>query len=349
MTALNIEAARAADAWPALPYHIESAGPAGSRRPLPEHALCEFRFEPPGADADPRRIAIDLEPLPGADAGDLWRSALPVRHGWDGDIGYSENGEVLVMQLRLDEPALADMEEAVYRAYVRLNAFVAARGYPELWRIWHYLGAINEGEGDAERYRQFCIGRYRAVADAADFEARLPAATAIGTRGGGLSIIVMAGKRPGLQVENPRQVSAFRYPRPYGLRSPSFSRATLLPCADGARLLVSGTASIVGHATAFAGDPAAQLGQIASNLQALLAHAAQTRLPGRDAREFTADSYIVYLRHAEDLPRVQQELRQHFSDAPMRVVIGDICRRELLIEVEAAYRMPVAQGLSGAV
>ena len=342
MTVLKIEAAGAVESWPGLPYHIESAGPAGSRRPLPAHALCEFRFEPVGADADPRRIAIDLEPLPGADAGDLWRSELPVRYGWDGDVGYSENDEVLVMQLRLDEPALADMEQAVYRAYVRIADFVAARGYPELWRIWHYLGAINQGEGDAERYRQFCIGRYRAVADGADFEARLPAATAIGTRGGGLSIIVLAGKRPGLQVENPRQVSAFRYPRPYGLRSPSFSRATLLPCADGARLLVSGTASIVGHATAFAGDVAAQLRQIADNLQALLAHAVHTRLPGRYAGEFAADSYIVYLRHAEDLPRVQQELRQHFSDAPMRLVIGDICRSELLIEVEAAYRMPVA-------
>jgi len=342
MTVLKIEAAGAADRWPALPYRVESAGPAGSRRPLPEHALCEFRFGPAGADADPRRIAIDLQALSGADAGDLWLSELPVRHGWDGAIGYSENGEVLVLQLRLEEPALAELEDAVYQAYVRIAAFVAARGYPELWRVWHYLGAINQGEGDAERYRRFCIGRYRAVADDRDFELRLPAATAIGTHGGGLSLVVLAGKRPGLQVENPRQVSAFRYPRPYGLRSPSFSRATLLPCADGVRLLVSGTASIVGHATAFAGDPAAQLRQIAANLQALLSHAAHTRLPGRDAREFAADSYIIYLRHAEDLPRVQRELRTLFGDAPLRLVIGDICRRELLIEVEAAYRMPLA-------
>lgn len=329
-------------AWPGLPYHIESAGPSGTHRPLPDNALCEFRFGPWQAEADPRRITIDLQALPGADAGDLWRSELPVRFGWDGDIGYSENGEALVMQLRLDEAALADMEEALYRVYRRIAAFTTARGYPELWRVWHYLGAINQGEGDAERYRRFCIGRYRAVADSPDFEARLPAATAIGTHGGGLGLIVLAGKRPGLQVENPRQVSAFRYPRPYGPRSPSFSRATLLPCADGARLLVSGTASIVGHATAFAGDVAAQLRQIAANLQALLVHAVHTHLPGREASEFAADSYIVYLRHAADLPQVRAELERHFSDAPRRVVIGDICRSELLIEVEAAYRMAPA-------
>jgi chorismate lyase/3-hydroxybenzoate synthase len=332
------EAARLSETWPRLPYVIENAGLAGTA--LPEHALCEFRFAAAPADRDPRRIAVNLPSLDGGAGGDLWLSHTPVRHGWDGDIGYSENGEALLMQLRLEEPALGDMEQAVYEAYLRIGAFLAARGYPELWRVWHYLGEINEGEGDAERYRQFCVGRYRAVADSADFEARLPAATAIGTRGGGLSLIVLAGRRPGQQVENPRQVSAFRYPRPYGLRSPSFSRATLLPWADGPRLLVSGTASIVGHATAFAGDPAAQLRQTAANLQALLTHAAHTRLPGREAREFRADSYIVYLRRPEDLSRVRAELDELFGDAPQRIVIGDICRRELLIEVEAAYRMP---------
>lgn len=339
MTVPSIEAARLAEAWPRLPYLIENAGAAG--QPLPANALCEFRFAAAPADPDPRRIAVNLPTLAGDAGGDLWLSHTPVRHGWDGDIGYSENGDVMLMQLRLEEPALADMEQAVYDAYLRIGAFLAARGYPELWRVWHYLGEINEGEGDAERYRLFCVGRYRAVADNADFESRLPAATAIGTRGGGLSLIVLAGKRPGQQVENPRQVSAFRYPRPYGLRSPSFSRATLLPWADGPRLLVSGTASIVGHATAFAGDPAGQLRQTAANLQALLQHAVHTRLPGREAREFKADSYIVYIRHPEDLSRVQAELAELFGDAPRRIVVGDICRSELLIEVEATYRLSV--------
>ncbi|MDR3414697.1 MAG: hypothetical protein P4L83_00790 [Nevskia sp.] len=342
MTASQIETVRgAAEAWPGLPYRIESCRAAGPHAPLPERTLCEFRFGPPAADGDPRRVAVGLQILQGDAGGELWLSERPVHYGRERDFAYSENGEVLVLQLHLEETELAEMEEAVYRAYVRIAAFLDAHGYPQMWRVWHYLGDINGGEGDAERYRRFCIGRYRAVADSPDFERRLPAATAIGTRGGGLSLIVLAGRRPGLQVENPRQVSAFRYPRPYGPRSPSFSRATLLPWADGARLLVSGTASIVGHATAFAGDPAAQLRQTAANLQALLAHAAQVGLPGRDAGEFRADSYIVYLRHPEDLPRVRAGLDELFGDAPLRVVVGDVCRRELLIEVEAAYRMPL--------
>ena len=343
MTIPEIRAAGADVAWPACPHRIEVADASELARPLPDDALCAFVYGATSGCGDPRLLAVPLAPLAGSGQGELWLSGLPVTHGWDGDLGYSENGETLILQLRLDEAALLPIEESVYRAYRRIGEFVAARGYPELWRVWHYLGEINEGEGDAERYRQFCAGRYRALDDHAGFEMRLPAASAIGSHGGGLTLIAMAGKRPGRQVENPRQVSAFRYPRSYGLRSPSFSRATLLPWADGPRLLVSGTASIVGHATACAGDTVGQLRQTASNLQALLAHAVQTQLPGRHPDEFRAESYSVYLRHQEDLPLVQPLLGELFGDTPLQLLAGDICRGELLIEVEAMYAMPPAR------
>ena len=49
----------------------------------------------------------------------------------------------------------------------------------------------------------------------------------------------------GTPVENPRQVSAYRYPREYGPQSPTFARA-LLPPSPRVPLLLSGTASIDG-------------------------------------------------------------------------------------------------------
>ena len=353
MNVPELQAVASGGGWPACPYRIELTDGSAAARALPHDVLCAFSYGEGGHDGDARRVAVPLRPLahsgahsgPGAAAAsrtELWRSDLPVRHGRDGEIRWSENGEMLMLQLRLEEAELQPLADAVHHAYRRIGEIIAARGYPELWRVWHYLGEINQGEGDEERYRQFCIGRYRALDDHAGFESRLPAASAIGARGGGLSIIALAGKLRGLQVENPRQVSAFRYPRSYGPRSPSFSRATLLPFADGPRLLVSGTASIVGHATAHAGDTVAQLRQTAANLDALLAHAVHTQLPGRRAAEFTADSYIVYLRHDEDLPLVLPELRRLFGDTPLQVLAGDVCRPELLIEIEATYRMAAA-------
>jgi chorismate lyase / 3-hydroxybenzoate synthase len=338
----KIKAAEAGPAWPVSAHRIQAGDGAVAAEALPAQVLCAFGYAATAARAggDARLLAVPLAPLDGDGNCDLWLSQRPVVHGWEGNLGYSEDGELLVVQLRVEEAELAPIEETVYGVYRRIGNFIVARGYPELWRVWHYLGQINHGEGDAERYRQLSAGRYRALNDHPGFEMGLPAATAIGSHCGGLTMIAMAGKRPGRQVENPRQVSAFRYPRSYGPRSPSFSRATLLPWADGACLLVSGTASIVGHATACAGDPIGQLRQTFANLQVLLASAAQIHLQGREPSEFRAESYSVYLRQREHLPQVLPELKKLFGDAPLQLLFGDICRRELLIEVEAVYRMP---------
>src|SRR3546814_12468443 len=59
----------------------------------------------------------------------------------------------------------------------------------------------------------------------------LPAATAIGRCDDARVVQVywLAARTPGMPVENPRQVSAYRYPRQYGPQQPSFARAMLPP------------------------------------------------------------------------------------------------------------------------
>ena len=110
-------------------------------------------------------------------------------------------------------------------AYANLSVFVRTRGFPHLLRSWNYLDAITEGEGDAERYRRFCVGRAAGLGEVQI--GTLPAATAIGRCDGvrTLQVYWLAARRPGTPVENPRQVSAYRYPRQYGPQSPSFARA----------------------------------------------------------------------------------------------------------------------------
>ena len=89
----------------------------------------------------------------------------------------------------------------------------------------------------------------------ADFPQTLPAGTAVGTMSGPLKIHFLAARQPGTHVENPRQVSAYEYPRVYGPCSPSFARATLRPSISGSHLLIAGTASVVGHVSEHIGDP----------------------------------------------------------------------------------------------
>lgn len=230
------------------------------------------------------------------------------------------------------------LEHATCRGYRALLAGVRAAGFPHLCRVWNYFPAINVEEHGLERYRAFCRGRHRALCEAfADFEPSLPAASAIGTRAPGLHLYCIAAKRPGRQVENPRQVSAFHYPSTYGPRSPSFSRSTLQRWPSGAaHLFVSGTASIVGHATQHAGSFTDQLEETCVNLEALLGAA--------DRHVATPLTFLllrVYARAISSPEAIVDRVRERFGKATQVLILeGDICRRDLLVEIEGLAASP---------
>ena len=107
----------------------------------------------------------------------------------------------------------------------------------------------------------------------ADFPASLPAATAVGTKSGPLQLMFLAGRQPATHLGNPRQLNAYEYPQYYGSRSPSFTRATLTRSEEEYRLYLSGTASIVGHASCHAELPRAQTEETIRNIQAVFEQA----------------------------------------------------------------------------
>lgn len=308
---------------------------ADSATALDRDVLARIRFGAGlSAQSDPREVGVTLAQS-GSNLAEVWRSRLPVEHGWAEGFGYAHNGEVLFGQVHLPEREIADLDHAVTRAYVRIDLLLTRLGYPCWLRVWNFLAGINHGDGDAERYRQFNLGRCHAVALKPDFETRLPASTAIGTSGSGLTIYFLAAREHGEQVENPRQVSAFHYPAIYGPKSPSFSRATLKHWADGIHLFVSGTASVVGHESLHAGDALAQLAETHRNFEALL-HTAASLKPM--AGPFHAAALKIYIRPDAHRPALLARARQLFGETtPLLVLSGDICRRDLLLEIEGVF------------
>jgi chorismate lyase/3-hydroxybenzoate synthase len=290
---------------------------------------------------DPRRVGVGIASLAAPHWSEQWVSTLPVQHGWDERFGYSHNGEVLFGSIYLPEAELLDMNAAMLRTYSGLEQLLQRRGYPHCLRIWNFISGINVGDGDDERYRQFSIGRARALALKPDFEKQLPAATAIGMAEPGVVIYFLAGKAPGTPVENPRQVSAYQYPRQYGPQSPSFARATLIGNGDDAQLLVSGTASVVGHATAHPDDPLRQLDETLTNLDSVVGHALQRHFADTPEAIAQIESIKLYLRDPRhlDLLRPQlQRLRGPYH-APLMCLHGEICRNDLVLEAEAVFRI----------
>jgi chorismate lyase/3-hydroxybenzoate synthase len=285
--------------------------------------------------ATPGRIDVPVRPL-GDSLIEVWRSRYPVERGQREDVFFSHNDDVLAGHLYAAEEDYPNLETSVFESYRRLYTVARAQGYPYLLRIWNFLPDINSYQGDLERYQAFCQGRHRALATLATAPLRLPAASAIGTRACGLQIYFLAAREPGAQVENPRQVSAFHYPRRYSPKSPSFSRAIAKRWGPSTHLYISGTASIVGHETRHS-CTVAQLDETLNNLGTLVRHA--SRLHPLGIQSVNQLSVIkIYVRAAEDGERIAERLAETLGTLPPVLLLhGDICRSDLRLEVEGLY------------
>jgi len=221
--------------------------------------------------------------------------------------------------------ATESLEATSREVYTRLIAEARSAGYPYFVRMWNYIGGINEHDSGGERYQLFCAGRHDAfIAAGYHHDVDLPAASALGMCGRGLVTYFLAAREPGMQVENPRQVAAYRYPPEYGPKSPSFSRATIWKD----RVFVSGTSSVLGHATVHHHDVAAQLKETLRNIQSVLAKT------GRSLENVI--SAKTYIRRAQDYDLVASRLG---DSLPSNVYLqADICRADLLVEIECVAR-----------
>ena len=169
--------------------------------------------------------------------------------------------------------------------------------------------------------------------------AALPAATAIGRVDGErrLQVYWLAARAPGTPLENPRQVSAWRYPRQYGPQPPGFARAMLPPAGSAMPLMLSGTAAIVGHESQHRDCVEAQLDEVLVNLDHLIDRARQQQ-PGLPASFGAGSRLKVYVRDAAELPRVTEALAARLpASVPHIVLHGAVCRRELRVEIDGVH------------
>jgi len=278
-------------------------------------------------------IAPGLEStvLPGAL--EEWHVPGPGQSTRRGSLHLLEHPEILFAAWHrpeadgtVDHPLIDDTEAA----YRDLFGAIRARGFAYPIRIWNYFSRIHADEDGVERYQAFCIGRARALEALGIAEDGMPAATAIGTRSAGLFVYLIAAREPGRAIENPRQVSAYHYPERYSPERPAFARATRIETDRGSQLLLSGTASITGHESRHLGDCAAQTREILANLDALHTTAGDDVPPVAWLR--------IYLRRPEDQAKVAAILAAHYPQAPaLHWVHGEVCRRELLVEIEGVH------------
>ncbi|MDP2694539.1 MAG: Rid family hydrolase [Gallionella sp.] len=312
------------------------------------------------ADAVESRMHAGMEvpcmcvPMQRLDAGEsiceTWHGSGQLTQGQSGDIHYRHDEGVLFGVITLSETqfeAGADktpLQQATESAYRQVFALLDTLHYPYLFRFWNYIADINAHSFGLERYRQFNLGRQDAfLAHGRDVVGNVPAACALGLAQGPLTIAFLAGRVAPLNIENPRQISAYQYPQQYGPRSPTFSRASLVRLGQDEVLFISGTASVVGHATLHPADVAAQTRETMTNIEAVLAEA--NRLANQPGFDLASLHYKVYVRHPTDLAQIRAELERIVGIAPNAVYLqADVCRRDLLLEIEATAARPSISG-----
>ena len=259
-------------------------------------------------------------------------SPSPVRAGQWGTITYRESADVLFAGMHIPLPPSGACTEAVQAGYAALFELLEHSGKRTMVRIWNYVPRITQTTAHGtEIYRDFNLGRSQAF-DTSGYDTRhMPAATGIGCEGNHIAVAVLASTDAGVNFENPRQVAAYRYPSVHGPRPPSFARATAWPHDAPQWLLVSGTASIIGHQTVHIDDVHQQARLALDNVRLLL--------DARGATLADIDMLTLYVRHARDVamvaPWVAQQLR---ADTQLLVTQADICRSDLLVEMEALAR-----------
>jgi chorismate lyase / 3-hydroxybenzoate synthase len=278
------------------------------------------------------------------DTAEVWRLAGPMHSGQRGRVCYRHNGRLLFASLSLAEAEFADtataggataLRRATEAGYREMFGALETLAFPYPLRIWNFFSDINLAAEDGERYWHFNGARQEVFIDLKrSIAGNVPAASAVGVAPcSPLTVYCIASAQAPIALENPRQCSAWDYPAQYGPRSPTFARACI--SADAAQtLFISGTASIVGHASAHAGDQREQTRETVRNIHALIG-AANARLDGQRYR-LEHLHYKVYVRQAEHQPSIDHELRQQVGAAARVLYLkADICRPDLLLEIEA--------------
>ena len=273
---------------------------------------------------------------------EVWRTRAEAKRGRHGSVEYAAGGDVMFGSAA---GVGGDTHDVAMRVYEDVVDAARAAGYPHLLRIWNHLGGINETENGLERYKRFSAGRHDALVSRGFHRQTFPAASAVGSSTPGLVTYFIAAREAGTHVENPRQVPAYDYPPEHGPKSPSFARGTIGAWNSHSIFFVSGTASVVGHETRHAGNIEGQIEETLRNLDHIIGQGWRTSRGagspvGTDGGVCPPLSVAkVYIRRPADREMIVSRLRGALPETDLLFLMSDICRRDLLLEIDGVVRL----------
>ncbi|MBK6285141.1 MAG: hypothetical protein IPF54_23070 [Draconibacterium sp.] len=209
-------------------------------------------------------------------------------------------------------------------------------------RQWNYIEDILGFDGKEQHYQEFNNARSTVYGNLFD-QPGFPAATGIGMNRGGVIIefiAVQSNELISLAINNPSQIAAHTYSSNVLAgeecllkTTPKFERARYLELFGKKLIFISGTASIIGERTVGVGNPAEQTEITINNIKQLYSKEILNKLSGESLNPKYGHAR-VYIKNPKDFPTIKRTFKSHFGKLPVVYIIADICRNDLLVEIE---------------
>jgi chorismate lyase/3-hydroxybenzoate synthase len=271
-------------------------------------------------------------------AGRIYRASNGIEISIAAGDGVATLATALVSRARISNgDAFGDRTIQAYRA---LREAINTSSATHVVRMWNHIPGIHDPlDAECDRYMHFNAGRFAAMCEWFGGAERIPdvvpAASGVGHDGQDLVIRALALREPGVPIENPRQIPAFRYSRRYGPIPPCFARATRIE-SPGPALLIAGTAAITGEQSQHLGDLDRQLELTLENLRVLIRAGAPHIDHSSDPLR-RMDCVRVYVARLSDIATMRAQLSTGLFGASAEHIEfhrSDLCRTDLLVEIE---------------
>jgi enamine deaminase RidA (YjgF/YER057c/UK114 family) len=266
-------------------------------------------------------------------------------------ISRGENGAVLFEQEQsrilignVQSNVNANCSVNSENAFLQLKEIFRNGGFPvnSIVRQWNYIENILGFDDNKQRYQEFNDVRSDFYGESFR-EKGYPAATGIGMKQGGIIIefiAIQSDKLISLPIDNPEQIAAHSYSKNVLVgeecilkTTPKFERARFLELFGKKVIFISGTASIRGENTIGIGDPALQTEVTIDNIKQLYSDKVLSKISNGDLVARYGHARI-YVKDRKDFAAIKKTFRMHFGNLPVVYIVADICRPDLLVEIE---------------
>lgn len=246
----------------------------------------------------------------------------------------------------------SDFSESVRRqsqeVFAKLDALLSAYGFAvdDIVRQWNYIGNIVSCRDGKQNYQEFNDARSLYYAKG-EWKRGYPAATGIGAAGnciivGGIAFKRAKGEGEGVYpIDNPLQIAAHVYSKKVLIddaenamkSTPKFERAKLIESERGACCFVSGTAAIRGEESMDASSAKLQTIKTLENIEYLVSKENLVRF-GCKPYDLNLVKLQVFIKNKEDYNEVKAVVEERYPHVQTIYTIADVCRSELLVEIE---------------